>query len=108
MGSSGEAEARQMLETDGYQFVAANVECRYGEVDLIMRDGTCLVFVEVKTRRTVGQGVPQEAVTPRKVTHLTNTAQWYCQTHRLDTPWRIDVVAVGPSGIEHLQNVTGT
>lgn len=106
-GATGELTARHVLQSGGLRFVDANVHCPYGEIDLVMRDGDYLVFVEVKTRQADDQGVPQEAVTARKLKHLVNTALWYCQDRDVSAPWRIDVVAVGPTGVEHIPNVTG-
>lgn len=106
LGAAGERRAERYLADLGYGFVAANYRTRYGEIDLIMRDGPTLVFVEVKTRRTRGQGYPEEAVTWHKLRHTVRAAEAYRQASRLTGPWRIDVVAVTPVGIRHVCNVT--
>ena len=75
-----------------------NWHCRYGELDIVSRDDTgIIVFVEVKTRRTLRYGTPQEAVTPSKQINLRHAAvQWLSDSdHR--TPHngvRFDVVTV--------------
>jgi uncharacterized protein (TIGR00252 family) len=56
LGKSGEELARRYLERKGFDFVAANWRCRAGELDLVMRDGDTLVFVEVKTRHGEAAG----------------------------------------------------
>ena len=112
LGARGEGLARAFLKARGYRVVATNYRCRYGEVDIIARDGPCLVFVEVRTRRTRGGfGTPQESISRRKKERLIATAETYIQD--LDeTPedWRIDVVAVNIDSrgivrpVEHVEN----
>ncbi len=79
--------------------IERNFHCRAGEIDLIMRDGDCLVFVEVRYRRSDRYGSPAESVAARKQARLLTTAQYYLQTHpaQRERPMRFDVVAVRPS-----------
>ena len=65
LGRIGEDLALAHLERLGYALVARNHRTRYGELDLVVFDGTTLVFVEVKTRRATGRG-PWEALHERK------------------------------------------
>ncbi len=72
-----------------------NFRCRYGEIDIVAEDENDLVFVEVKTRRGVAYGRPEEAVTMRKQQKLIELALYYLDLHACsERPWRIDVVAV--------------
>ena len=64
LGRAGEDLAAEHLERLGYEIVARNHRTRYGELDLVARDGGALVFVEVKTRR--GRGRPWDALDDRK------------------------------------------
>jgi putative endonuclease len=105
IGAAGELRARRFLEAKGYEFVTANVRTRYGEIDLIMRDGQTLVFVEVKARRSGVQGFPEEAVTKGKLSHTTRAAEALRKEQGHDGPWRIDVVAIDRR-IRHLTNVS--
>ena len=67
LGRIGEDLALAHLERLGYALVARNHRTRYGELDLVVFDGTTLVFVEVKTRRASGSGRgPWEALHERK------------------------------------------
>jgi putative endonuclease len=67
LGRIGEDLALAHLERLGYALVARNHRTRFGELDLVVFDGTTLVFVEVKTRRTNGAGRgPWEALHERK------------------------------------------
>ena len=67
LGAAGERLARRHLEHQGYEFIAANWRRPYGELDLIMRDGDTLVFIEVKTRRGERFGSAEESVRPAQV-----------------------------------------
>lgn len=106
LGAAGELRARRFLEARGYRFVAANYRTRFGELDLVMRDGATLVFVEVKTRRGNRQGTPEEAVTARKLAHTIRAAEAYCQRRGYRGPWRVDVVALTSGRIRQVPNVT--
>lgn len=95
LGASGERLAAATLEREGYVIVARNWRCLYGEIDLVAEDGKELVFVEVKTRRGVRMGSPEEAVTPAKRRKLLASAQTYlAECGEEQRPYRIDVVAI--------------
>ena len=112
LGARGEGLARAFLKAKGYRVLATNYRCRFGEVDIIARDGLCLVFVEVRTRRTRGRfGTPQESISRRKKGRLIATAETYMQdSDETSEDWRIDVVAVNIDSrgivrpVEHLEN----
>ncbi|MCB1823442.1 MAG: YraN family protein [Candidatus Competibacteraceae bacterium] len=93
-GSAAEDLARRYLEARGLALVARNFRCRGGELDLIMRDGEYLVFVEVRSRRHTRYGTPAESVTRTKQRRLLRAAALYLQRQRLDLPCRFDVVAI--------------
>lgn len=100
LGAQGEARAASYLERLGYTILARNWRTRRGELDIIARDGECLVFVEVRTRR-VGReaagptfGAPEESVSPRKQLQLAAMAAEYLFQMPWDGPQRIDVIAV--------------
>ncbi len=63
-----ENQARRWLEGQGLRFIAANARERGGEIDLIMRDGTVTVFIEVRYRRSAWYGDAAASVTPQKTT----------------------------------------
>ncbi len=95
LGDLGEAAVAEELQRYGLRVLARNYRCPAGEVDVVAEDGDTLVFVEVKTRRDVGRGLPQEAVTWRKQQKLGRTAMWYCHEHdQGDRGCRFDVAAV--------------
>ena len=76
-GALGESVALAYLVERGYKLVRRNYRTRYGEIDLILRAGGVLVFVEVKARRGMGYGDPLEAVTPAKQGRVRLMAEAY-------------------------------
>lgn len=100
LGDFGEDAAAAHLATLGYQQIARKWRCPAGEIDLIMRDGAELVFVEVRTRR--GNTSAAESIGPIKQRRLIGLAYSFLQ--RIHAPaeqcWRIDVIAIaiGPTG----------
>jgi len=95
LGGRGEELAAAFLVRRGYQVLARNYRTPHGEVDLIARQGGCLVFIEVKTRRSESFGLPQEAVHPAKQEKLRAVAAHFLQEQGLEeVPVRFDVVAV--------------
>ena len=114
IGAIGEELARYHLEAKGYRVVTTNYRCRWGEIDLIARDGLEWVFVEVRTRRSDAYGGPEESLTNTKARHLILAAQDYlakCEEAGSDPDWRIDLVAIRLGAgrrvvsIGHLENV---
>jgi putative endonuclease len=106
LGRTGERLAAEHLVEAGYRILERNVRCRYGEIDLVAEEGGDLVFVEVKTRRGVSHGLPEEGVTPRKQRKLVQLAFHYLVTHDYpDRSWRIDVVAVQLSSRGRLEEI---
>ncbi len=95
LGRKGEQMAAATLHERGYHILEHNFRCRYGEIDLIAEEGDDLVFVEVKTRRGVAFGRPEEAVHLTKRRKLAQVASYYLDLRaEADRSWRIDVVAI--------------
>ncbi len=95
LGKAGEDCACRELERRGYAILARRYRSRYGEIDIIARDGPTVVFVEVKARTSSRFGEPAEAVTLHKQTRVTAMAEDYLARHRLlNVPCRFDVVAI--------------
>ena len=105
-GRCGEILARKYLEEKGYRILEQNYRCCCGEIDLIGLDGTYLVFIEVKARRTNHQGYPSEAVDRKKQKKISQTAAFYFSEHRIreDVPIRFDVVEILRDRIRHIEN----
>ncbi|MEQ8786673.1 MAG: YraN family protein [Pirellulaceae bacterium] len=95
LGQRGEAAAARFLKRLGYKIVARSQRDVLGEIDLVAVDGRTIVFVEVKTRRSLDAGHPAEAVDADKQRRLTRLALGYLKRHRLlEHRARFDVVAV--------------
>lgn len=107
LGRAGEDLAVRALTERGYIIVARNWRCPVGELDVIARDGECLVFVEVRTRRGGWRGAAADSVGPRKRARLAALADAYLQAgaYPQTTNWRIDVVAVEMDGRGALRSV---
>lgn len=105
IGAAKEELALHYLESLGLQLVARNVRYRRGELDLIMRDKDCLVFVEVRYRRSRKFGTPVETVNWTKRQHIRAAANLYLQYHPTNLSCRFDVLAItGATSIEWLQD----
>ena len=111
-GTRGEGIARGHLAAQGYKTIATNFRCQWGEVDIIAQQGSCLVFVEVRTRSNPSlYGTPEESLSKQKRDRLVATAETYIQG--LPAPpeeWRIDLISIRLDGrgaveqVEHLEN----
>lgn len=111
LGNKGERLAARFLKEQGYRIIAWQYRTALGEIDLIALDGECVVFVEVKTRRSSDAGHPVEAVGHHKQTQLTRLALAYLKRHNLlNHAARFDVVAIiwsqgkQPPEIVHYKN----
>ena len=93
LGADGEARAAAHLQARGYRITARNVRAGGVEMDLIVRRGRVLAFVEVKTRRTRAYGAPEESVDARKRARLVRGAAAWLREHRVGaTRIRFDVI----------------
>ena len=110
LGLYGERVAGQYLESLGYEIIERNWRCSIGEIDLIARDESRYVFVEVKTRNGAGFGHPFEAITEIKLGRLRKLVNAWCCSRKLSgIDVRIDAVSVlvnrGKIDLEHLKQV---
>ena len=105
-GDSGEAAIARYLEERSYQVLERQYRCRWGEIDLIARDGVYLVFIEVKYRRDGRTGHPAESVGRQKQQKLIRAAQYYCLIRQIpeNHPCRFDVVSILGDQVEHIQH----
>ncbi|MEZ4990913.1 MAG: YraN family protein [Saprospiraceae bacterium] len=94
LGSRGEQLAKELLEAKGYVILETNWRYRRAEVDLIVKDGVILVFVEVKTRTTAYFGRPETFVTPQKEKLLVRAVHAYMQQSGHEWEIRFDVVSI--------------
>lgn len=94
-GNLGEDLAARFLISKGYDIIGENYYSRYGEIDLIAQKDQKTVFIEVKTRKNLSFGAPEESFTPKKVQSLVKCAEKYAQENRLELDdWQIDLIAI--------------
>ena len=98
-GAWGEALAAEYLRKKHYTPVAAGYRCKFGEIDLIVKDRRHLVFVEVKLRRSAGFARAMEYVDRRKQDRLRITASIYLSQYPTKLQPRFDVIEIyAPAG----------
>lgn len=111
LGSSGEEAAVSYLQKKGLCIEQRNFRCRLGELDIVARDGHCLVFIEVRTVTGNAFGSAQESINKKKVHKIRLIATYYLQSRNIkNTPLRFDVIAItmDPSKtirkLDHIKN----
>lgn len=109
-GRMGERIAEEFLVKKGMELISRNFSMRFGEIDLIMRDNNIMVFVEVKTKKGLDWGRPEEMFTRGKYERVKRMASVYLKGKEI--PCRIDMVAVVLNreneavSVQHYANVT--
>ena len=99
LGADGEARAARFLERKGYRILARNLRIDGVEVDLIARRGRTVIFVEVKTRRSLRFGAPETAVDGAKQARIVHAARaWLREAPRRTPRVRFDVISCHVSG----------
>jgi len=110
LGEMGESIATTFLKGAGFSIVERNFRCVCGELDIVARDGSTIVFVEVKCRKNAAYGPPQLAVTSFKQRQISTAALvWLSKRRLFDAEARFDVVAIVLRAhdlpeIEHIRN----
>ncbi|MBC3833439.1 YraN family protein [Undibacterium amnicola] len=105
IGDAAEQQALLHLQTQGLQLVQRSFLCKGGEIDLIMRDGRHLVFVEVRKRSSKKFGGALASVTSSKQKRLVHAAQVYLQNMKPVPACRFDLVAIEGEELIWLKNV---
>ena len=109
LGKRGEELALKKVKRLGYKCITRNYRCPLGEVDLVAKDGDCLVFIEIKTRKGKSLGYAKEAIDGRKRRQLSKVALAYMKSNNCcEVNSRFDVVAINlkddEEEIEVIQN----
>ena len=94
LGQQGEEMAAKMYQEKGFEIVQRNFRSGKAEIDLIVKKGNLMIFVEVKTRTSVAFGMPEEDVTSRKAKLIVNAAEQYTYDHNWQSNVRFDIVAI--------------
>ena len=100
-GAWGEALAAEYLKKRGYQLIACNYRCRFGEIDLILKNRRQLVFAEVKLRKSDNFAAAREFVDYHKQNRLRITAEFYLSQNPTQLQPRFDVIEIyAPEGLD--------
>ena len=91
-GQVGEQAALNYFVSKGYKLIKQNYICRFGEIDIIMRDRSYIVFVEVRTRKTGSIVNGLESIDRNKIRKITVTASKYLSEHTVELQPRFDVI----------------
>lgn len=103
-GRRWEQAALAHLRRHGLALIEANFRCKGGEIDLVMRDGDALVFVEVRQRASRDHGGAAASITPAKIRRLVRAAQYYLLRFPTLPPCRFDVIAIDGGHLDWLRN----
>jgi len=95
LGNAAEESAADFLKQRGFSIIKRNYRNKLGEIDIIAQDKGVICFVEVKARRSLNYGLPQEAVSEIKRRKISRVAISYLKENKLlNTRSRFDVVSV--------------
>lgn len=100
-GAWGEALAAEYLRKKRYEILASGYRCRFGEIDLIVKNRKFLVFVEVKLRKSAEFAQAREFVDAKKQERIRTTASLYLAQNPTNLPCRFDVIEIyAPEGMQ--------
>lgn len=110
LGRWGEDLAAAFLEEKGYAIIERDWKSGHHDLDIVAKDGSTLVIVEVKTRRNRLYGNPEEAIDYKKRRSLLSAINHYTKSHRIYSNVRFDIISiVGNMGekpeIDHIIDV---
>lgn len=103
-GHTDEQAAIIYLTQQGLQFIAKNVSFPFGEIDIIMKDGTVWVFVEVKYRSSIQFGGAINALSQGQQQRIRRAASHYLQLNQIDAICRFDFIAMDPNNIQWIRD----
>ncbi len=109
IGDRSELYAANFLKQKGYKLIDKNYRYKRGEIDLIMQHGKTLVFVEVKSRKSVKFGYPEEFVDGKKENLIKDVADFYTYENEWNGMIRFDIVSIihdkdGVKEVEHFED----
>lgn len=104
IGAEAERRAAEYLAQRGLKLVESNFHCRGGEIDLIMRDGAALVFVEVRARALSKFGGAAESITATKQARIVLAARHFLARHGADVPCRFDALLIDGDRLEWIKS----
>ena len=112
IGRLGEQIAKIYLQNKGYYIIEKNYRTKYAEIDLIARNKSVLVFVEVRARKDERFGSPEDSIKRSKIRKLIKNAQAYVARKGYVKTYRIDAICIvleengRANRITHYENIT--
>ena len=105
-GSIYEEKIAAFLKQNGFVILERNYRCKQGEIDIIAKDGSYFVFIEVKYRASGSAGFSLEAIDHRKALRIRNAAVYYLYSHQLpeETPCRFDAAGIDGNEITYIRD----
>ncbi len=103
-GAAAEDRAAAYLQRQGMKLLARNYRCRQGEIDLILREGATLVFVEVRSRANSSFGGAAASITQAKQAKLIRAAQHYLSQQTSLPPCRFDAILIEGDELQWLKH----
>lgn len=107
-GREGESLAASYLERQDYLILERNYRHHHAEIDLIARKGKMLIFAEVKTRKNLSYGLPEEFVSYTKAKLIMRVAEHYIFAKNWQYDVRFDIIAVTINGnnveVKHIED----
>jgi putative endonuclease len=95
VGAAAEDTAIKFLNHKGLRFIKRNFRSKYGEIDLIMHDERCTMFVEVRYRKNKKFLTPLESIDHKKVNKIINCSKYYIQKSKIDVDsYRFDIITI--------------
>ncbi|GHT38245.1 UPF0102 protein [Endomicrobiia bacterium] len=104
IGFEKEREVVKYLTKLGYKILETNFKTCFGEIDIIGKYHDTVIFVEVKYRKSLSGGTPQEAVTLKKQQRIIKSAIVYIKQNDIKNNIRFDIVAVYDNKIELIES----
>lgn len=103
IGSEYEQMAKKYLVSKGYEILYTNYRCKLGEIDIIAKDESHIIFIEVKYRSNSFFGYPREAVDYKKQKRIRKVAQYFIKTElRQETSCRFDIIEILDTSLTHI------
>lgn len=95
IGAAAEDSAIKYLNRNGLQLIDRNFRSKYGEIDLVMKHADCMVFVEVRYRKSKDFLNPLESINKKKVNNIINCSKYYIQKLKTDLDiYRFDIISI--------------
>ncbi len=104
LGKNAEDRACELLRKKGFEILFRNFHSAYGEIDIIARDSSNIVFVEVKFRKKNSMVSAEESVNKAKQKKIIKTALIFLQKYESELVPRFDVIAINSNKTEHIEN----